>query len=321
MLLQRFVVVLGIIASCAAFLSVPVIMASHKLVKGLREEIAPNNYKPHNGTSVSNMARKLVTECTSDEYLLIDIPGLTSEDLLNKNDALWPNLRKYMMLSSTLVGLPWVRDPLDFDYLEKYIIKTCNAETINVIHEDDNEVEQYYDTRKRVIKVKLPELPDEHSFRARVLRDYDELIRRIIRKLPSPHYTIILSSSKRHPVHPVPEAAIEVNPSRFELFYDLTSDPSRKNEVERNDRFSVGEVYWNSNRNTNDRYLRNKKNDEVHLFNYDSLVKNEKLILTVVVMILSIFFIQIYSFLSWVFNKIFNKVMSPTIPTSTKKNE
>ena len=56
------------------------LVASHKLVRGLKEEINPSNTLPHNVTSVTNML-KLITECSSDAYLLINQPGLTYADL------------------------------------------------------------------------------------------------------------------------------------------------------------------------------------------------------------------------------------------------
>ena len=98
-------------------------------------------------------------------------------------------------MSSTIVGLPRVENPIDLDFLEQYIISNCDAETINVWHDSEDEVVDYYDIRKRVIRIDLSPLSiSNHDDRVKEIFEHDQLIRKILRKLPSPHYTIILTS-------------------------------------------------------------------------------------------------------------------------------
>ncbi|EMG49778.1 hypothetical protein G210_5392 [Candida maltosa Xu316] len=253
------------------------------------------------------MLKKLITQCSSDAYLLINLPGLTYTDLTStpSNIASWPFLRKYMYMASTLIGLPRMESTLDLDFLEQYIINTCEAETINVLHDDDNEVVEYFDIRKRVIRIDLSPL-DQHDMDRRQgeILNYDQLIRKILRKLPSPHYSIILTSLDPGIVHPVPKVIMEGDPGGFSIFSDILDNPLHNGEVEKNDNFHKVEPNWNPIRDSNDRYLRNKKLDEIKVLDYELWVKNEKLITTIFVMILSIFMMKIVSFLNYLKQRI-----------------
>ncbi|KGQ97244.1 protein BIG1 [Candida albicans P37005] len=286
----------------------PVLVASHKLVRGLKEEINPSNTLPHNVTSVTNMLKKLITECSSDAYLLINQPGLTYADLTTEKKDNWPFLRNYLYMSSTIVGLPRVENPIDLDFLEQYIISNCDAETINVWHDSEDEVVDYYDIRKRVIRIDLSPLSiSNHDDRVKEIFEHDQLIRKILRKLPSAHYTIILTSLEPGIVHPVPRFLMEETPASFEIFDDIINDPFHNREIEKNDRFHKVEPNWNPIRDSNDRYYRNKKKDEIHLFDYELWEKNEKLITTIFVMVLSLFMMKIISFFNYLKQKIIQK--------------
>lgn len=282
--------VLVLVASALALMSVPLVVASHKLVPNLKDEVA--GPKGHSPVHATNMLKKLVTECSSDEYLLINLPGLLFSDLNMAHADAWPSLRKYMMMASSLVGLPRVEEPVDLDYLENYIVRTCDAETINVDHEDEHEVNAYIDTRKRVIRVELDALPDDDT-RGYELRKHDELLRQILRKLPSPHYTIILTSDTPTFSHPAPKVAIEKNPDKYDIFSDIVNHPSRAVDVERNDRFRRPEIQDVPKKETLQRYLRNRRRDEIHLFDNDIWQKNERLVATVVMMVASLFVLQL----------------------------
>lgn len=309
MILLAFLAFLQLATSSLA----PLLVASHKLVPGLQSEINESNLKPHNVTSVTNMLKKLITQCSSDAYVIVDQPGLTYEDLTDKKREDWPFLVNYLYMSSTIVGLPRVESGLDLDFLEEYIINTCDAEAINVWHDDDNEVAEYFDVRKRVIKVTLSPVTGD---RAAHLREHDELIRKILRKLPSPHYTLILTSTNPGNFHPTPDFIMSERPESFEIFHDIVNNPKHNGGVEKNDRFHKVEPNWNPARNTNDRYLTNRKKDEIHLFDYDLWVKNEKLVATVLVMILSLFMLKTLS----VIQTIKQKFTKHQIPISKKTN-
>lgn len=155
---MKLIIYFTFILSVYALESVPVILSSHRVVKGLKSKKAFGEV--HTGEEVTNLAKQLITECSSDEYILVNQPGLILEDLRIMEKDHWPFLRKYLAMSSTVLGIPRVNSVLDLAYLEKYIIKTCDAETIRVVNGDEEEVEQYYDVRTRVIQVQMPELPD-----------------------------------------------------------------------------------------------------------------------------------------------------------------
>lgn len=276
------------LSSSLALQAVPVLVASHKVVPGLKSELSTDVTRIQNVSSVTNMLKKLITQCSSDEYIIINQPGLTYVDLQERKKEDWPFLRKYLVLASTIVGLPWVDEPLDMDYLEKYIVHSCEAETINVAHDDDDEVVQYYDTRTRVIRINLSELPTDQDERVSTIREHDNLIRRIIRKLPSPHYTIILTSDDVAGLHPVPPSVVELMPLVFQIFNDIVNDPSREEEVERNVNYHQVLPDWLDNKHTNNRYIENKRKDEIHLFESDLWKKNEKLVTTIFVMVASL---------------------------------
>ena len=284
---------LAIFSSCFCFDAVPLVVASHKLAKGLKDELSGNNLKPYKVDEATNMIKKLVTQCSSDEYLIINQPGLRLNDITDIEKEHWPHFYKYLTLSSTVVGLPWVEEPIDLDYLEKYILKTCKAETISVDHEDEREV-NYIDSKTRVIRIELSELPENLDERRDEMRKHDLLIRQILRKLPSPHYTIIFTATTTQDYHPLPRAAIEHSPKRFNVFDSITNDPLRKDEVERNDRFHRPPMNSHRGVNAMHKNVENRKKNEVHLFSRKTWENNEKLIATVVVTATAIFMQNVY---------------------------
>lgn len=276
----------------SALMAAPVLLGSHKLVKGLFSEIERPNTKTQAPEAVTNMLKKLVTECSSDVYVLLDIPGLESADMLQSKRDNWPHLVKYLHMSSTVVGLPWVEGVLDLSFMEKYIVKTCKAETI-VVPEGAEEVEHYMDIRKRVIRMNMKELPQTQPARDEAIRAADVVLRNILRSLPSPHYTILVTLSQQSTVHPVPEFALTETPAQFEIFNDIVNDPRRATEVERNNyMYQEVEPYWNDNDPT-DLYLARKKQDEIHLFDYDLWKDNERLVTAVGLMAVSLFAVKV----------------------------
>lgn len=288
-MLSSFVAVFLLLTGCFCFEAVPLVVASHKLVTGLRNELTGDNSVPYLADEATNMIKKLVTQCSSDEYLLVNQPGLRLNDVTDLERDNWPHLYKYLTLSSSLVGLPWVDGPVDLDYLEQYIIGICRAETINVEHENENEVD-YIDSKTRVIRIELSDLPPESDMDARRLemRQHDLLLRQILRKLPSPHYTIIFTASDTQHYHPVPKVALEHSPIRFNVFDSITNDPLRREEVERNDRFHRPKPGAPHHRNPIHHHVENMKN-EVHLFSRKTWESSERVIAAVVVMASALF--------------------------------
>lgn len=321
---MRILYLLLLFISLATCRTTPLLVASHKLVRGLKQEIDPSNLAVHNATSVTNMLKKLITDCSSDAYLIVNLPGLTYQDLTTANKDNWPFLRKYLYMASTLVGLPRVQSTLDLDFLEQYIINNCEAETVNVFQSHE-EVVDYYDVRTRVIRIDLAPLSNEdYDLRINQIYDCDQLLRKILRKLPSPHYSIIFTSLDPGTIHPVPNIVMQKDPSSFEIFSDILNDPVNNQEVEKNDRFHKVEPNLNPIRHSNDKYMRNKKKDEIHLFDYELWAKNEKLISTILVMIISIFMMKIISFFKSLKQRIAeyreNKNKKGIITTDKKKD-
>lgn len=281
-------------AAAAALEAVPVLVASHKLVPGLRADVGPP-LEPHAPGEVTNMLKRLVTECSSDVYILMSVPGLSSVDLTTRKADRWPHLQKYLYMASTVVGLPWVEGTLDMGFMEQYIVRTCKAEAVQVF-ESDEEVAQYSDTRRRVVKVDVAPLPADAHDRDDALRSVDDLLRKILRKVPLPHYTIVLTSSEVGAVHPVPAVALESNPEHFEVFYDVLHDPLREHDVERNQYlYRDVEPYWNEGADPVQRYLANKRGDDVRLLDPDLWRRYERLVATVALMVASLFAMETLS--------------------------
>jgi len=288
-----FIATLLLVTTANALMAAPVLLGSHKLVKGLHLEILKPNTKTQSPENVTNMLKKLVTECSSDVYVIVDVPGLQSPDLTVSKEANWPNLVKYLHMSSSVVGLPWMEGTLDLSFLEKYIVRTCKAETV-VVHEKEEEVEQYRDIRKRVIKMDLKEIPENQPDRDVAIRAVDDLIRKILRKLPSPHYTILLTLSKTSTVHPVPDFAMTEMPDHFEIFNDIVNDPRREHEVERNNyMYKEAEPYWNDNRDPSVIHAEKMRAQEIHLFDYELWEQNERLVMAVMLMAVSLFVVKV----------------------------
>lgn len=293
MQIKFYIATLLLAAAANGLMAAPVLLGSHKLVKGLKLEILQPNTRTQTPESVTNMFKKLVTECSSDVYVLVDLPGLDSSDLTVSKEANWPNLVKYLHMSSSVVGLPWVEGPLDLAFLEKYIVRTCKAELV-VVHEHEEELQQYRDIRKRVIKMDLKEIPANQPGRDHAIRAADDLMRKILRKIPSPHYTILLTLSKQSTVHPVPEFAMEEMPDHFEIFNDIVNEPRREQEVERNNYlYQNVEPYWNENKDPSVAHAERMKNDEIHLFDYELWEQNEKLVMAVGFMAVLLFVVKV----------------------------
>lgn len=297
--------------------SVPVVIASHKLVRGCKQELSHLNSAPHGSSEVTNLIKRVVTDCSSDAYILVDIPGLRAEDMNMEREDSWQSLRRYLAMASTAIGLPWVTHTIDLVYIEKYVMKTCAAEPM-VVFEDDEGTEDYIDTTKRVIRLALSPLPalEDEEERDLKIRKYDDLIHKVIRKLPTPHYTIIVTSSTPESVYPLPEAVISSDPDRFDIFNDIINDPSRAKEIERNNQFLHERPTSSPPRHTNIRYLRNRKNAQVHLFDADLWERNKKLVATLVAMIFSLLSLQLIPSI-----KAFMLPSSKTLPKSQKKSQ
>lgn len=279
------------------------LLASHKLVPGLKKDIQTPNTKTQRPEDVTHMIKRLVTECSSDVYLLVNAPGLTQADMTDFNKNNWPQLQKYLHMSSSVAALPWMEGTLDYDHLSEYIVQTCKAQAI-VVHSNEEEVETYIDTRKRVIRIEADPIPGIQPARDEAVRNLDDLIRKILRKLPSPHYTILVSSSEVSSAHPIPEIALESTPEHFEIFYDIVNDPSRESEQERNNyMYADVEPIWKEYEDPTELYLQRRRKDEIHFFDSALWKKKEKVVITLMLIIVSLFVFNLVSVGRWLKNR------------------
>lgn len=281
-----------LISSVLGFRAVPVLYGSHSVVPGLREEVKHPFIQKQDPQSVTNMLKKAITECSSDAYLIINIPGLENIDMIDRKQELWRNLVKYMHMLSTLIGMPWVEGTLDLLFLEAYITRTCSAETISMA-EDEDVFAEYIDTRKRIIRIEFNPLPPPGPERDLAIRANDELIDKVLKRIPSPHYSFLITSSTSSTLHPIPEVALENSPQGFELFYRIVNDPRREEEIERHVRLKgLSKPTWNEDKDPLSLYLERRKKDQIHLFDYELWSKNEKLVTTIAAMVISLFAIK-----------------------------
>lgn len=272
---------------------VPLVVASHRLVKGLKDELESTKISHrHSGVQVTNMIKKLITQCSSDEYVIVDVPKLSYKDLNDYRADDWPFLSRYISMASSAIGLPFINDYIDLSYVENYIINTCDALPMIADPNDENSID-YIDVQTRVIRMDFPPMEDEEGERSWQRRQIDEAIRKIIRKLPSPHYTIILTSSERLMVDPRPASAFDKNGKKYGVFDAIVNSPHRQEEREFNQLYKKVEPQWNDDRHTNKRYLKNKLKDQVKFLDYDLWVKNEQLVVTIVLMIMTVFMVKL----------------------------
>lgn len=275
-----------------AFQAVPVLYGSHSVVPGLREEVKYPFIQKQDPQSVTNMLKKSITECSSDAYLIVNIPGLENIDMIDRRQELWRNLVKYMHMLSTLIGMPWVEGTLDLLFLEAYITRTCSAETIS-LNEEEDVFAEYVDTRKRIIRIEFNPLPPAGPERDLAILAIDEMIDKVLKRIPSPHYSFLITSSTTSTIHPIPEVALENSPQGFELFYRIVNDPRREEEVERHVRLKgLSKPQWNEDKDPMSIYLEKRKKDQVVLFDYELWSKNEKLVTTIAAMVISLFAVK-----------------------------
>lgn len=114
---------------------------------------------------VNEVTKKLIEPCTAEAYVLVNHPGLTLEDL--QDPSLFKFLRTYMLMSSTLGAIPRAQTGVDFDKLESFASSRCHTQTMLVDGLD--EVETYIDSKKRLIRINFPELPEEPELRREAL--------------------------------------------------------------------------------------------------------------------------------------------------------
>lgn len=179
--------------------SFPVLFFSEQLIPGLIAKKHEND-NIYSRSEVTSMIKDAASLCTSDAYFIINQPGLQISDF--RNFTSFGYLRSYLGRSSTLMSFPHVLTPanqdeaaLDLDLIEQHIQSRCHTQLHRVVTDNPDEVPEYIDTKKRIIRINFSEIPHgNHQERMEVLRQHDTVFHNIIRRLPSPHTFVLLTT-------------------------------------------------------------------------------------------------------------------------------
>ncbi|CAN6657770.1 hypothetical protein TRVA0_030S00628 [Trichomonascus vanleenenianus] len=226
-------------SSVFAALSYPLFAATYKEVGYVHKEIDALRKDTRGQTTpveeVQKALSKMLAACPSDTYLLIDQPGLELEDMQELitpgGSVLWYELRKFASRSATLFSFPRLDGPVSLDRIQRNLEKQCRTKTIIADAKSDPMFEQYSDTRPRVIRLQLEELPEDEMEKEITLKANDELIQKALQQTPSPFFTIIYTSSTGEEFDPEDE---EFSQSKYwDIFGDLVRmkrDPRNRDD-------------------------------------------------------------------------------------------
>lgn len=146
--------------------------------------------------------KHFLDECPADSLILIDQPGVSSEDfkLSSHTASLWTQFARYFHRCSTFIPYLQTQVSLSQNKLADYFVRNCDAEVIVVdLSKSNNERKlypHYSDTRRRVIKVNLPPLSTDLEQRQEELFNNDLLIHELVTGIPSPFFAIIYTNSE-----------------------------------------------------------------------------------------------------------------------------
>lgn len=177
--------------------SFPALFFSELLIPGLRSKYHKSD-NIYTKKEVMSQLKLSIDQCSSDEYFIINQPGLQLQDFAKFQN--FGFLRAYMSKASSIQSVPNVltndEEALDLDFLNEYIERKCEAQTYKVVNDQQDEVPHYIDTKKRVIQIDFSDLPREEPERSEVLAAHDEVLKQILQRLPSPHYFILLTTNR-----------------------------------------------------------------------------------------------------------------------------
>lgn len=237
-------------------------MFSNPRIPGLIKQLPHTQQEPFTIDEVSQILEEAITQCSSDAYVIVTQPGLQLSDFTSFTN--YGYLRAFMAQASTIVSFPHILsddgEVLNVDFLESIISEHCHTQTYNVWEDDENEVPQYIDTRKRIIRVHLSPLPEDSIKRGEMLKEHDELLKRIVRKIPSPYYSMFYTTESLSFYDSIPstpgfdpnvqkETKELATPELLanSIFPDITLlDKTRMVEMERNEIMRKKEPFFNS---------------------------------------------------------------------------
>ncbi|ODV62267.1 Big1p ASCRUDRAFT_6872 [Ascoidea rubescens DSM 1968] len=237
----------------------PLIVSSAKLIPGLLPKVPRIKPNPYPIDDILKLSKQLISSCSSNSFILINQPGLTLTDLKNYDNV--PNLISYLDSFSTVLTFPFAESP-STDFFNKkisnYIIRNCNAEIIHVNQDDgddDDSVPHYIDTRTKIILINFSKLPtNNYHLRNFRLQENDLILKKIIRKLPTPYHSIFLTSLN----------TTTVDENSFEFFTKFLRNNNDNNDNNNNN---------NNNNNDNNNKQNNKIKDNINQY---QLLKNFK---------------------------------------------
>lgn len=165
--------------------------------------------------------------------MFINQPGIRLRDFIDYQKE-FLNLQRYLFASSTALKFERVK-PLPeetFDELIDQVRESCNIEeVITITGNDTSTFEPYIDVGKRAIRIDYPQLPENNNDRSAAISDYDRFLRQILAQIPSPELTIIYTSLGPYEFIESEEGYL----GSMNIYPEIFLDPSRSQEVERND--------------------------------------------------------------------------------------
>lgn len=224
--------------------SYPLIFASYQETPFIHTEV-DNLRKLRDGgftraDEVESIIQKWVSSCPADAFIIIDQPGLRVEDFqeLPSIDKVpvWNQWRTFLGRAATVGSFPRLDRPLDTNWLQKVLKKQCGAVkvTANVRDTDPKDkslpLEEYHDTRKRVVMAKFPRLPETQPERMVALQKHDEKLLEILQRTPTPFFSLVYTSSSGEKFNP------EDKKYRKARFWDIFADIVRQKRDPRNRR-------------------------------------------------------------------------------------
>lgn len=173
----------------------------------LRDQISVTDTASISAEDLDKQLKTFLDACPGDTLVLIDQPGVSSEDFKASmaTSALWTQFGRYFSRCATV--LPYLQTPvqLDMDAIAQHYVERCGAEVIEPDLGRQNVEKRlfghYVDTKRRVIKVRFPALltmdndDDVWGRRRDELFENDKVLHDIITGTPSPLFSIIYTNS------------------------------------------------------------------------------------------------------------------------------
>ncbi|CCH62454.1 hypothetical protein TBLA_0H01670 [Henningerozyma blattae CBS 6284] len=276
--------------------TVPFILFSHKLIPGVQQyqEDYDSILTFHND-ELTSIVQDITSHCSSDAYILINVPGLTKSDFLYSKNS-FNSLKRYIFQSSTTLKFEKTQilgenyyDKLTFFIKDKCRIK--DQMIINIRGNNTDNFQPYIDSNKRIIKINYPELPTlaNSNDRTKSLEDYDKFLRLVLAQIPSPEHTVIITS-----LNPSKEG-VHDDITPIEIFPEIFDNKLKFRESEQNNRILDVPPEFNEYRPRFDQIESNEK--FLSIFDYDFIDQNKQLIISIVIAFLLFIIFQIFLFI------------------------